>query len=648
MNSLFNKIKEKVGQRFLLDIQVIKLVIQQESFLVIRTLFYTWVCGLLPALYLFLTRGIIDLLSDQVPPGVLFSFLNYFPEQKIEILLISMAFAFLLDIIFKNLFHISSAQLTHNVSTKIQDQIHKKSVEINLEYFETPGFYNTLHSAQQDAVHHFVPLIQGYLEGVKLGVSLLGVLYLLGSIHLLLPLLLCLLVLPLLFIKIGLTHKRNIWYRNRRDLKRKCWYESHKMTNKNFSGEVRIYQLGAILRKNYLYLTDLLGRENLKLNKREALLDLMANSCAGAGLILAFYFLVLQTQKGNLTLGALILLLGLLQKAQSLYTQGLQTLAQLYGHSLFIEYYFEFMNYPKQVFNKQAHQSSLKSSAPLESLCLNSVKPARIVFDKVSYRYPHSTRYALRELSFSIEPGEKIALIGLNGSGKSTLIKLLCRLLEPTEGYISVNEIPYANYTAQSTFAHFSVLFQNFVEYDSTLAGNIDPVNAVDFNAVKTDSPRTQLKEPSFTKQPDSLYQTSLEGVLQKVQFGDRIQKLGSGLYTYLGNWLEKGENLSKGEWQKVALARMFYKKAPFLVLDEPSSYLDPLSEENLFNQIINHEENKSVIWISHRLANVQLADKIWVLDQGCLVETGTHQELLDKAGIYAKLFQVQAKGFVD
>jgi ATP-binding cassette subfamily B protein len=246
-----------------------------------------------------------------------------------------------------------------------------------------------------------------------------------------------------------------------------------------------------------------------------------------------------------------------------------------------------------------------------------------IRFDRVSFQYATSPRQALDEVSLTIRPGEVVALVGANGSGKTTLVKLLCRLYDPTCGTISIDGIDLRQFRTTDLRREISVVFQDYVHYDLTARENV------------------WLGNLDLPVDHDRIVAAARLSGADEV-----IARLKNGYETVLGKWLENGEELSIGEWQKVALARAFLRDAQIMVLDEPTSSLDPRAEAEVFEQFRRLIGGRSAILISHRLSTVRMADRIYVLEEGRIVESGTHDELVDRGATYAHLFESQARHY--
>ena len=246
-----------------------------------------------------------------------------------------------------------------------------------------------------------------------------------------------------------------------------------------------------------------------------------------------------------------------------------------------------------------------------------------VVFKEVTFQYPETARTALDKVSLEIKPGEVAALVGPNGSGKTTLVKLLCRLYDPHEGTITVDGIDIREFDPILLRKSMSVIFQDYSQYQLSARQNIWVGN------IDLDQQGAAIEEAARDAGADEV-----------------IQGLRRGYDTMLGKWFAEGEELSIGEWQKVALARAFVREAEILVFDEPTSALDPTSEWKAFEHIRALAKGRAVILISHRFSTVRMADRIHILEHGRIAESGSHDELMELDGRYARMYELQARAY--
>ena len=324
-----------------------------------------------------------------------------------------------------------------------------------------------------------------------------------------------------------------------------------------------------------------------------------------------YLYVALQAIAGRLTLGDLTLYTTAAQSVQNSIQGILSGFSNMYEHNLYLNNLFELM----------ATKTTLPAPEQPESVPI----PLRgeIRFEHVSFAYPGATSNAVTDLSFTIAPGETLAIVGRNGAGKTTLFKLICRLYDPTEGRILIDNVDLRDYDPAELRAQIGGMFQDYVTYQATAAENIGLGNLDEI------ADREAVVRASQQAGADSL-----------------IADLPEGYDTALGKWFDAGVNLSGGEWQKVALARAFMRDARILLLDEPTSALDAQAEYDLFERLRTLTRGKTAVYISHRFSTVRRADRILFLEHGRLVEQGTHEQLMRLGGRYARLFRLQASAY--
>lgn len=299
------------------------------------------------------------------------------------------------------------------------------------------------------------------------------------------------------------------------------------------------------------------------------------------------------------------------QRGQGFLRDMLGGIARVYENNLFLSNLYEFLDYEPKVLEPE-HPVSVPQ--PINQ---------GIKFEHIWFRYPNGDKDVIKDVNIEMQPGEVIALVGENGSGKTTLVKLLCRLHDPLRGQITIDNIDLRNFSKAALRQEISVIFQDFIQYQLSARDNIWIGD---------------IHKPN----DDDIIKLSAKSVGAH----DVIRGLPSGYDTVLGKMFEHGEELSIGQWQKVALARAFFRDSQIMVLDEPTSAMDPQAEYEIFAKFKELIEDRSAILISHRLSTVRMADRIFVLHDGQIVESGTHDELVNKHGAYANLFEKQAKNY--
>jgi ATP-binding cassette subfamily B protein len=363
--------------------------------------------------------------------------------------------------------------------------------------------------------------------------------------------------------------------------------------------------------KRFHDLRQKLRRGKMGIVFRRSVGELAAQTCATLAIYGSFTFIAYRTVKGSITLGDLVMYYQAFQRGQGFLQEVLSGLAGLYEDNLFLSNLYEFLNLKNKV----------KDPSPADPV----PRPLKtgIVFDQVGFQYPTGTRKVLEDITLHIRTGEVVALVGENGSGKTTLIKLLCRLYDPTKGSIRFDGIDLRRFALSSLRREISVIFQDYAKYHSTARENIwfgNTTLPLDHERVISAARRSGADEV--------------------------ITSLPYGYDTTLGKWFENGEELSIGEWQKVALARAFMRDTPIIVLDEPTSSMDAESEYAVFQNFRQLAAGKTAVLISHRFSTVRMADRIFVLKEGRIIEEGSHEDLVQTGGTYARLFETQARNY--
>ncbi len=502
---------------------------------------------------------------------------------------------------------ISSAQ-SESVAIHVQDTIQEKSIRADLAAFETPSYHNRIRMAQFEAVSRPTSIIRNLVQFGSGGLALLSVsgviLYAQG---LLLPILL-IAALPGALAKIRNSRLSNKLRIEQTESERYSHYLNLLLTGLPFAKEIRIFAIGRELRNRYRKLRQRLRGRQLQLVrqrvKNELIADLLSAIAMGAGLVIVY----LRMRGGTMSLGDLALLYGAMQRGRSAFVGVLGSLASLYEDSLFIGHYYAFLAMPETI------------APPERPTPVPHPIQQGLTLENVSFRYPETTRDVLKDLSLTIRAGEHVALVGENGSGKTTLLKLLCRFYDPTEGRILLDGGDLREFDPIELRTRFAALFQDFVRYQMTAAENIRIGN--------------------ITLAPDD---PAVATAAHLAGTDTMIAGLPLGIHTPLGRMFENGAELSEGQWQRIALARVLLRDAPIALLDEPTSMLDARAERELLTSFVQALKDHTAIVVSHRLTTVQSADRIVMLADGQLVEQGSHQNLMQRQGPYARLFRVHS-----
>ena len=394
-----------------------------------------------------------------------------------------------------------------------------------------------------------------------------------------------------------------------RDNRKKDYYNGVFFDN-NVQFEIKLNNIGEYFIGHYKEMWQKLYRKNKKEDIRHNIRNLliMLINVSAEALVLAIS--VLDVVNKSIGIGDLQYNLSMVSRLRSQSQDLMSNVNRFLNNNTRLIELQEFMDIEPQT---EKSGTRLPSANPRIELC------------NVSFRYPNSEQYVLKNCSFTIEPHEKIGLIGLNGAGKSTIVKLMFRFYDPEEGVIKLDGIDLKEYNVYAVRRVFGVLFQDYVTYCLPLR---EIIALSDFNERFNDE---KLKRAC-----------DISGASEIIR--DWEQGFDSVLGRY---YADNGKDLSGGQWQLIGLARAYFKDSEYMILDEPSAALDPISEDRIFKQLYNLSKNKSSVTISHRLSNTTLADKIFVIDDGHIIEQGSHAELLKQNGKYAHLFGLQASKYI-
>ena len=375
--------------------------------------------------------------------------------------------------------------------------------------------------------------------------------------------------------------------------------------------EVKLFGLNAFLSQRFRQLADRMFGENTRLSIERAAYGGAFAALGTIAYYAAYLVIALRTVAGEFSIGDLTFLTGAFLRLRGLVEGLLLGASQLSGQAQYLEDLFSF-------FSVQPRIRSPERATPMPA-------PIRdgFVFEEVGYRYPGAERWAVRHLSLAIGAGEVVALVGENGAGKTTIVKLLSRLYDPTEGRILLDGRDLRDYDLDDLRSRIGVIFQDFVRFDFTAGDNI----AVGRIAARDDAER-------------------IGGAASRALADAVVAKLPGGYRQRLGRRFEDGVDLSGGEWQKMGIARAYMRDAEVLILDEPTAALDARAEAEVFRRFGDLSAGRTAILISHRFSTVRRADRIIVLADGRVLESGSHAELVAAGGRYADLFELQAAGY--
>ncbi|MGB8787405.1 MAG: ABC transporter ATP-binding protein [Candidatus Acidiferrales bacterium] len=500
--------------------------------------------------------------------------------------------------------------LADDFTRHISIRIMRHASRLDLAAYEDPVFYDKLERARVQATDR-LGMIQamGRLVQQAITTATLAV-----SIVFFSPWLLVLLVACVVPAFLGESHFAFLAHAlafGQTPTKRQIDYLRYIGASKDSAKELKLFGLASFLTARFTELSDRVYEQNVALAKRRLFASTFLSLLTTIGYYAAYAFVIFQTVAGLLSIGTLTFLTGAIAGASSNLQMFFSTFSSIANESLFLTDLLEFFAVQPTVLSKR---NAIPAPRPIRR---------GFEFRDVCFTYPGTSRLVLNRLNLSLEPGERVALIGENGEGKTTIVKLLTRLYDPTSGKILLDGIDLREYDLEDYCSQVAVIFQDFMRYDMTAVDNI---------AVG------QIEERSNIARIDRAAQKSLADAL--------IRNFPLGYEQMLGRRFEGGMDLSGGEWQKIALARAYLRDAQMLILDEPTAALDARAEHQVFERFAELTSGKMSLLISHRFSTVRMANRIIVLEKGQISEQGHHDELMAHGGRYSEMFELQASNY--
>lgn len=487
----------------------------------------------------------------------------------------------------------------------------KKLTSLDVAHFEDSKFTNLLEKAREG--YNFRPqrLFSNVFYALSEMISVMIAFIAIARLNWVLIVLVGLIVIPEFLIQTQYSKVAwGIWGGNS-TLRKRYDYLSRVIQGHREFKEVKIFQLAEKFLSEIKSVQEKFYQDNKKLVMRNYLNKLVFNSLAIFLFVGFEIFVIMEAIAKKLTIGDIGFYTGIVTSFHRSLTGFFRSLGEIFDSSLYVKHVFEILDTEQVI------------KPPTSPIKIDPLKTPLIEFKNVVFAYPKSGKKVLDNFSLIIKPGEKIALVGENGAGKSTIIKLLVRFYDVSAGEVLINGVNIKNLDLNLWYKTVGVLFQDFNKYDDTVRENIH-IGKIDEDL--------SIKEIVKASTSAGAHQM--------------ISKFDKGYEQMLGRVFEEGLELSGGQWQKIALSRAFLRNAPVLILDEPTASIDAKAEAEIFNRVERLSKDKTVIIISHRFSTVRNADKIFVIDSGKIVESGSHSELMKIDGQYAHLFKLQAKGY--
>jgi ATP-binding cassette subfamily B protein len=498
------------------------------------------------------------------------------------------------------------ALLGQRVNVMILD----KALTMSLASFEDSEFYDRLTRARREASSRPLSLVMRTFELGQNAISLVAYGALLLRMGPWVAAILLVAAIPAFIVETRFSNDAFRLFRWRAPETRKQYYLEAVLAREDYAKEVKLFRLGPLLLERYRAIFDELFEEDKQLTIRRGVWGYLLALLSTGAFYGAYVWIAVAAIAKRITLGDMTMYLMLFKQAQSALSAMLSAIGGMYEDNLYLSNLYEYLEHDDDKRDGEATEGPLPGDG--------------IRFEEVAFRYPGAERDALSDVSFHIAPGERVGLVGENGAGKTTLIKLLTRLYRPTRGRVLLDGLSLEHWSEQALLRRFGVIFQDFVRYQLLVGENVGAgdVDAFDDEARWRDAADKGLAHPFIAELPE-------------------------GYQTQLGRWFKGGQELSVGQWQKIALSRAFMRQsADVLIMDEPTASMDAEAEIKAFEHVQAQADERMVILISHRFSTLRMADRIVVLDDGRVAEHGTHAELMDRGGRYARLFELQAAAY--
>lgn len=497
------------------------------------------------------------------------------------------------------------------VSDHVDREIHDRAISVDMKYYESPKYYDALERARHGGSQRPAQIVANSITTLRAVLTLIGIFALLATIEVgLLPIL----VVPILIalgIRLFFTRRLFDWRMSRAQTERRASYLDWVMTNVRHAKDLRINRIGPFFRDQYRALRKQLREDEIRIEQARLWSEFVM-ALLGAGVFIgASAWLLQQSLSDGRPIGDVVLFVLLLRRAEGSGKEFVGNVSKIVDDHLYLQRLFDFLSVVPSIVRSD-------DPKPIPDPLSDGLEMTNVTF-----QYEGETRTALHNVSLQIRPGQIVALVGENGSGKTTLIKLLTRLYDPTAGRVTLDGVDVREFDPDEFRKLLTVIFQDYAWYAETVEENI------------------RYGDVTLPYEQERIVNAAKNAGADKF-----IQGLPKSYQTGLTKLFDDGHELSIGQWQRIALARAFFPHSAFMILDEPTSSVDPKAEFELFQNFRERLAGRGALIISHRLSTVRQADYTYVLDGGRIVEHGSHDELMAQQGAYADLFEKQAQHY--
>ena len=584
--------------------RALSLVWDTSKSLTVAFAFLTLLNGLAPTASAYVGKLIVDQVLAAAESGVRADAMLALWYVTLEAIIVTAQAA------ASRVFTVAQALLRQQLGHKVNVIILEKALTLDLTQFEDSETYDKLSQARRGASSRPLSLVNGLFAVAQNLILLVSSAAILWTFSVWIVPLLLLAAIPAFAAQTYFSGETFRLFRWRSPETREQRYLEAVMAREDYAKEVKLLGLGDRLLARYRDIFDKVYAEDRKLTIKKNAWGFVLQTLTTVVFYGAYFWVVVETVAGEITIGDMTMYIMLISRGQGAISKTLASIGGMYEDNLYLSTLYELLDesVPGQ------RDGVEEGSDPGDG----------IRFEDVWFAYPGQEGHAIRGVSLRLRPGEKLALVGENGSGKTTLIKLLARLYSPSKGRITLDGTDLEEWDLVALHKRIAVIFQDFVRYQFTVGENI---GAGDVDRFEDEA--------------------GWESAARRGMADEFIDDMPEGFHTRLGRWFKNGRELSGGQWQKVALSRAFMRdSADILVFDEPTSAMDAEAEARIFERIKAMTEDQIAILISHRFSTVRMADRIAVLEQGEVIEEGAHEDLMRLDGKYARLFELQARGY--
>ncbi|MDD6189530.1 MAG: ABC transporter ATP-binding protein [Clostridiales bacterium] len=587
---------------------IFKLVWETKKSLLFLQIFMSVFNGIAPVIGSLIAAEILNKLA-QVYSGAAMAF------SVISVLLVCQFAYMILQSLVEQINSVIIGLAGEQVANHVKMKIMEKAKSIDMVSYDMPEFYSKMENANREAGMRPLQVMSNSFSIISAVITIVSYIAVLASVNTIAPLLIIVVAVPQTVINFYLGRKNVDYMFRSSKTRRQMEYYSSTIVNKDMAKEIRMLGLGDAFCEKYAAAFREYFNGLKKLRYRAVALNISMVIVTNVVYCLLYISLAKGVFNGIYEVGNFSLYTGAITHIGSGVSSLIALVAAIYESTLFI-------NNLKAFLDEEPHITPLLPEARPVARHV----PHRIEFENVYFRYPGTERDVIKNMSFVIEPGEAVVIVGINGAGKTTLIKLLMRLYDPSEGRIILDGRDIREYDPKELYSIFGVVFQDFGKYAVTVSENIE------FGDLDKNAGEEAVRDAAVQSGADSF-----------------IDKLPRGYDTPLMRYFESdGIELSIGQWQKLSIARAFYSDSDILILDEPTASLDPMAEQEIYNRFNSLRKGKTSIFISHRLSSATTADKILVIEDGQLIEQGSHHQLMRDGGRYSELFSTQAAHYIE